>query len=391
MSLQKRIAINAPPTAVAGDDRLIGVNQVITFDGSKSNDPDGVISSYTWNLGDGEIKSGVQVRHQYQKPGQYEVSLKVTDNTDIGNNSATDTLLVIVNEAPKPVIRLQGAGGRAQDAGTEMLRIPVCAGEDILLSAAESSDSDGKIVSCQWLFGDGSPAEDGITVRHVWHFPGIYPLVLAVDDGKGVSNSRTQTSALVVVNIPPIAHAGHDRIVSPGEDILFDASASKDPDGSIISLQWDFGDGEMLKSNAGNPKWEEAVHRYEKPGDYQVRLVITDDSETGCNIAEDTVNIRVNAPPVADAGGDREGFSGGANDGLIFDASGSQDPDGDSLTFLWDFGDGETAQGQKVRHKFVKPGEYTVKLKIDDGTGLNSGVQWDEITVLIRKRGENSE
>jgi PKD repeat protein len=388
MSLQKRIAINAPPTAVAGDDCFAGVNQVIIFDGSQSKDPDGVISSYIWNFGDGETGSGVQVRHQYKKPGEYEALLKVTDNSDLSNNSATDTRLVIVNDAPEPVIRWQVAGRRGQGAGAEELRIPVCAGEEILLSAAESFDPDGEIVSNHWLFGDGSPAEEGVTVRHAWHFPGTYPLVLTVDDGKGVSNSRTQISALVVVNIRPIADAGHNRMVSPGEEILFDASASKDPDGSLISFQWDFGDGETLQSNAEDPR---AAHRYEKPGQYQVRLFVTDDSGTGCNTAEDAVNVRVNAPPVPDAGGNREGFSGGANDGLIFDASNSHDPDGDSLTFLWDFGDGETAQGQKVRHKFRTPGQYAVKLKVDDGTGLTSGIQWDEITVRIRKRGENPE
>ncbi|MDM8551286.1 PKD domain-containing protein [Desulfobacterales bacterium HSG2] len=150
----------------------------------------------------------------------------------------------------------------------------------------------------------------------------------------------------------------------------------------VFSFQWDLEDGVVE-----NPKSEIRIrHRFERPGEYRVRLTVTDDSETACNTAEDVVNIRVNSPPVADAGGDREAYVGGAHDALLFDASGSSDADGDPLTFYWDFGDGTAAQGQKVFHYFEKPGTYSVKLRVEDGTGLKSGVIRDEITVRARLR-----
>ena len=44
------------------------------------------------------------------------------------------------------------------------------------------------------------------------------------------------------------------------------------------------------------------------------------------------MNVMVNAPPVADAGSDREVWIGGANDAILLDGSASTDPDGQALT-----------------------------------------------------------
>lgn len=62
-----------------------------------------------------------------------------------------------------------------------------------------------------------------------------------------------------------------------------------------------------------------------------------------------------------------------------FDGSNSNDPDGDSLTFLWDFGDGGSASGEVTSHTFTVAGEYTVILTVSDGRGGE-----DDATVTIR-------
>jgi len=371
-SRKKLIIINAPPAADAGEDQIAGVNQVLVFDGSGSKDSDGVIASYLWDFGDAQSEKGVEVRHQYREPGSYQAKLTVTDNTDLPNNTSTDTLTVTVNAPPQPMITLG-------NSNLAVSKIQVCAGEKAALSAGKSLDPDGEIISHIWNFGDGSPAEKGKELSHVWRSPGTYQLILEVDDGSDLNNSRIQTSALVVVNEPPIVSFISDRVVSPGEDIPFDGSASKDRDGSVVSFQWDFGDG-------GTARGAKVSHRFTKPGNYPVRLAVTDNSDTSCKTSEQTVNIRVNAAPVADAGGDREAFIGGANDTVLFDAKISRDPDGDTLTFSWDFGDGGKAQGAKVSHRFKKPGTYTVRLRADDGTGLKSSVGQDEITVQVKQR-----
>jgi len=359
---RKQVTVNESPKAEAGKDRLVGAGEVVPFNGSLSQDPDGAIASYRWDFGDGQTGNGVQVRHRYEAAGTYEVVLRVTDDTNAINNSDTDKLTVTVNEAPKPIITTKGA---------------FCVGEEAILSAKGSTDSDGTIVQYWWNFGDGTSGE-GQKVRHRYHTSGIYEVVLEVDDGRAVSNSRAQIAAAVTVNATPVANAGFDRIVSPGEEILFDGSASVDRDGSLTSFSWDFDDGSRAEG-------ERVSHVYQSSGEYQVRLLVTDNSETECNVSENTIRVRVNSSPVAAIKAAREVFVGAAYGAAVFDATGSRDPEGDPLVFFWDFGDGHTSYGSKVTHGFKDPGQYTVKLCVDDGTGLDSSRVWEEIIVQVHQ------
>lgn len=72
---------------------------------------------------------------------------------------------------------------------------------------------------------------------------------------------------------------------------------------------------------------------------------------------------RVNRRPVPDAGVD---LSVSEGEVVRFDASGSTDPDGDALSYHWDFGDGATATGVSPEHVFADDGSYTVTLTVED-------------------------
>jgi len=74
-----------------------------------------------------------------------------------------------------------------------------------------------------------------------------------------------------------------------------------------------------------------------------------------------------NTPPVADAGGIDGFYEGIEDEPVTFDGSGSYDPDGDSLTYSWDFGDGSTGTGVSPSHTYTAGGEYTVTLVVNDG------------------------
>ena len=85
-----------PPVAsFTVDLEVAPVGQSLGFDASDSYIPDGSISTYSWDYGDGETGEGVSPFHVYEQPGEYLVSLTVID--DIG---ATDTVSLIVHVEP---------------------------------------------------------------------------------------------------------------------------------------------------------------------------------------------------------------------------------------------------------------------------------------------------
>jgi len=362
----KIIAINETPVANAGTDQLVGVNQTALFDASASKDADGSVTAFQWNFGDGQTATGAQVRHPFQKSGRFPVVLKVTDDTNLANNSDTDTAFVTVNVAPKALIT-----AKAQ----------ACIGEQVSFSGANSSDVDGKIASYHWDFGDGTSTESA-QVSHVYNKLGLYHVTLTVDDGTSTSNSKTDFTARLLVNQPPLARAGEDKIVCPGAEVTFDASASVDRDGQIKTYKWNLGDGVEKEGRI--------VKRvYQKFGTYKVILTFFDDTKTNCAAHADTVVVTVNSAPIANAGADREAFVGGAHDAVLFDGTASSDPDGDPLTYSWDFGDGSTEPGAKVFHTFVKPGRYAVRLRVNDGKGTACSAAADEVVVEVKERAGN--
>ncbi|MDH4317617.1 MAG: S8 family serine peptidase, partial [Desulfobulbaceae bacterium] len=71
-----------------------------------------------------------------------------------------------------------------------------------------------------------------------------------------------------------------------------------------------------------------------------------------------------NTPPIANPGGP---YSGTEDKQILFDGSGSQDPDGDDLTYAWDFGDGSIGTGATPVHTYSAGGTYQVTLTVHDG------------------------
>ena len=84
-----------------------------------------------------------------------------------------------------------------------------------------------------------------------------------------------------------------------------------------------------------------------------------------------------NRAPTAHAGGPYGGVRG---QGIVFDGSGSSDPDGDPLTYEWSFGDGATGSGVAPSHAYASLGTFTVALVVSDGE-LTSAPATTSVTI----------
>jgi len=157
-----------------------------------------------------------------------------------------------------------------------------------------------------------------------------------------------------------------------GELVSFDASGSEDPDGEVVFYEWDFdGDGKVDATG------KFATHVFEEPGAQPVTLTVTDDEGNKASITRTVyVELYTNQPPTAK-------FSYTPDQPTTADYVQFTDEstdDGQIVAWLWDFGDGTTSQEQHPRHRYTKPGTYTVTLTVTDDQGIHGSTQ-QEITV----------
>jgi len=106
---------STPPTAVIAASPTSGTAALaVTFSGTGSSDPDGTISSYAWNFGDGQTSALASPSHTYTVVGMYTVTLTVTDNGG-KTGTATSTITVSAPASYAGVYRIITGGGPYRD------------------------------------------------------------------------------------------------------------------------------------------------------------------------------------------------------------------------------------------------------------------------------------
>ena len=142
---------SAVVTVVSGV-RVVDLGDPVQLDASDSTDEDGTISSYSWDFGDGQTGNGKNIFHTYQNPGDYIVSLSVTDNDGaVGNNDRRLTYITVLHGTVN-----EGSG------------LP-----HAIITVKSSVVAPGSIVDFNgagsWAWVDGSPSTSDIT-GWLWDF-----------------------------------------------------------------------------------------------------------------------------------------------------------------------------------------------------------------------------
>ena len=342
---------NHPPVANTGGPYSGTEDVTISFDGSGSSDPDGDPLTYSWDFGDGTSGSGVNPLYSYSSGGTFTVSLTVSDGRGGSNSDTTTATITEVNDQP------------TANAGLDQ---SVNEGDTVTLDGTASSDPDGTITTYTWTQTAGTlvtldttiPAQPTFTASSVGPTGETLTFSLVVtDDGGADSAADTVNINVADINLIPTANAGLDQNGNEGDSFTFDGSGSSDPDGSIVSYDWDFGDG---STGTGIT----TVHVYADNGIYIVTLIVTDN--IGATATDAAIISVSNVAPVANANGPYSG-----NEGSLVTFSGSVTDPGtkDTHTFAWDFGDSSTGTGKTITHVFSDNGLYTITLTVTDKDG----------------------
>ena len=143
--------------------------------------------------------------------------------------------------------------------------------------------------------------------------------------------------------------------------VQFDARFSRD-DGAITEYYWDFGD---LHDTMPLSSSSTAMHTYKHPGTYVVKLTVIDNK--GEVDSEKLAIVVSNPPPVASFEVSNDMPPVGVP--VSFDASGSYDPNGEIVSYAWDFGDGNTGSGIETSHVYDQDLYYVVTLAVTDNDG----------------------
>ena len=359
---------NSQPVAEAGPDQSVQVTDTVHLDGSGSSDVDGDPLTFFWELsaqptGSTAILSDpslVNPTFVVDLPGTYVVLLTVNDGTV---DSDVDFLTITtVNSAP------------VADAGSDQT---IFVTQMASLDGTNSSDVDQDPLTFAWSFvsvptgstatlsNPTSPTPD-FTVDQ----PGTYVVQLVVNDG--LVDSAADTVVINTQNSAPVAQAGADQTVPIGSTVQLDGSGSNDVDGDPLTYLWALitmptnSTAVLSDTTLVNPTFVADL-----PGIYVVQLIVNDGNEDS---APATVTITTaNTPPVAEAGPDQTVV---VQSLMTLNGTGSQDADGDALTYQWTLTIQPTGSTISLLNPtFAQPtlvpdlpGTYVVQLVVSDGT-----------------------
>jgi PKD repeat protein/KaiC/GvpD/RAD55 family RecA-like ATPase len=349
------VSNKAPVASFTVSSITVYPDEIVTFNATLSHDSDGFIVSQFWDFGDGTGATGIVVSHAYIQSGTYSVTLTVTDDDGaVGYTLGTENILNrgTTNQPPIAVFVLS-----SQEVYT---------GEAVAFDASGSYDPDGTIANYLWNFGDGFTTMDKITT-HAYPDNGFYMVTLTVTDDDGTANA-TIAFVTALNRAPSSNFIVSSTTAYTGELVLFNASDSRDSDGMIISYFWDFDDGTNATSMI-------ATHAYNYNGTYTVKLAVTDDDDaTDFHVVTEDVLNHVGPDQAPTAVFVLSADTVYTGEAVVFDASGSYDPDGMIASYFWDFGDNFTTSGSIVSHAYDENGNFLAILTVIDNDGsMTSG------------------
>ncbi|MGH7578953.1 MAG: PKD domain-containing protein, partial [Gemmatimonadales bacterium] len=326
------------PNAAPAPAFLAGCGGLNCTFADRSTDPDGNLSGWQWNFGDGQSSSARDPNHAYLSGGTYTVTLTARDREDA---SAAISRQVAV---PGPQFALGLTVTTKVQNGRQ-------------ISVLSWTRAQGTSV---YIYRNGlvfqATSNDG---RQSIGKNGTAPSTFIFKVCEAGSTICSNPVTAVFAGGDPPDNAPPNAGFTPGCSVTACrfSDGSNDTDGTVASWQWSFGDGSS--SSQRNPS-----HTYGSGGDYDVRLTVTDNlGAQGTTTKRITVGNPPNQTPSANFTASCAGLDCEFTDG-------SSDPDGHVAGWQWDFGDGTSSDQQSPSHGYAADGIYAVTLTVTDDDGV---------------------
>ena len=267
----------------------IGTNVLFNASTSFATNPGSSISSYEWSW-DGEICRATPslqieqvptVTHQFCNARGYSVNLLVNDTYGITWTSTQD-ISVLYLWIDVYIRQFSISPQFNVVVGTPVSMTTVVGNNSTISENASLTISVENRTLATTRFVNLPPLSDSSPQQTIWNTAGLLAGTYTLEASLGpipeanltIATKRTANVYLVsTFDKPPTA----DFTSSPtspvaGEQIMFDGSASSDPDGTVQSWTWSFGDGDTVFDG---PVFD---HAYNEPGNYTVTLTVTDNA-----------------------------------------------------------------------------------------------------------------
>lgn len=305
---------------------------------SFSDQSTGSATSWFWNFGNGNTSTLQNPSAVYVTPGQYTVTLTVTN----GANSDVQTRTNFITVYQDPTSNFAAT---APTSG--------CAPHAVSFQD-QSAPGSGTINQWLWDFGDGQTSTQQ-NPSHTYATGGTFTVTLFVTDDNGCNHTFARNNYITVTNQPvanfaPIAPQG--ACTAPYTVNFTDMSTGG---ATGYSYQWDFGDGGT--ATTANPN-----HTYTSQGIYTVSLIIID--QNGCRDTLVRPNWIAINPMVANFTSNTTACVGESIPFLDLTP-------GNPISWLWNFGDGNTSTSQNPIHAYNTPGVYSVSMTASAGAGCS--------------------
>jgi PKD repeat protein len=344
---------NTPPVANPGGPYQGTEGVALTLDGRASSDPDGDALTYAWDFGDGSTGSGASVAKTYADNGSYTVTLVVSDAS--GGRHSASTTVTVVNVTP---------------TGTLAAPASVASGAAYTLSITGAADVAADLPGLEYHFDCGAGFGAWATASSASCAGVTGPTTRSVRGAvRDKDGGMREFTASVDVLAPP-NRAPTVSLTAPSDGATFTApatititAAAADVDGNLVRVEFLNG-GTVVGSATASPYSFTATNV--PAGTYTVTARAIDGD--GATTTSAAVRVIVNTPPRANLGGPYNGTEGIA---LTFNGGGSSDPDGDALTYAWDFGDGTTSTERSPSKVYEDDEIYTVTLVVTDPSGAS--------------------